>query len=79
MLSLSALPEIPRTPPRAIRASRRVSEANVATWGGDCSSILAAFLLEEFCARVIVFMFAFAVSEAIALLERRVEYYAGAR
>jgi NitT/TauT family transport system permease protein len=38
------------------------------------------FLMEEFWALVvIVFMFAFAVSEAIALLERRVEYYAGAR
>ncbi|HEY3303902.1 MAG TPA: ABC transporter permease subunit [Candidatus Binatia bacterium] len=38
------------------------------------------FLMEEFWALVIVvFMFAFAVSEAIAYLERRVEYYAGAR
>jgi NitT/TauT family transport system permease protein len=38
------------------------------------------FLMEEFWALVIiVFMFAFAVSEAIALLERRVEYYASAR
>jgi NitT/TauT family transport system permease protein len=38
------------------------------------------FLMEEFWALVIiVFMFAFAVSEAIAFLERRVEYYAGAR
>lgn len=38
------------------------------------------FLMEEFWALVIiVFMFAFAVSEAVALLERRVEYYASAR
>jgi NitT/TauT family transport system permease protein len=38
------------------------------------------FLMEEFWAVVIVvFMFAFAVSEGIAFLERRVEYYAGAR
>jgi len=38
------------------------------------------FLMEEFWALVIVvFMFAFAMSEAIAFLERRVEYYASAR
>ena len=38
------------------------------------------FLMEEFWALVIiVFMFALAVSEAIAFLERRVEYYASAR
>lgn len=38
------------------------------------------FLMEEFWALVIiVFLFAFAVSEAIALLERRVEYYAAQR
>jgi len=38
------------------------------------------FLMEEFWALVIiVFLFAFAVSEAIAGLERRVEYYAAAR
>jgi NitT/TauT family transport system permease protein len=38
------------------------------------------FLMEEFWALVvIVFLFAFAVSEAIALLERRVEYYASSR
>ena len=38
------------------------------------------FLMEEFWALVIiVFMFAFTVSEAIAYLERRVEYYAGSR
>jgi NitT/TauT family transport system permease protein len=38
------------------------------------------FLMEEFWALVIiVFLFAFAVSEAIALLERRVEYYAADR
>ena len=38
------------------------------------------FLMEEFWALVIVvFIFAFAVSEAIAFLERRVEYYASAR
>ena len=38
------------------------------------------FLMEEFWALVIiVFMFALAVSEAIAFLEKRVEYYASAR
>jgi NitT/TauT family transport system permease protein len=38
------------------------------------------FLMEEFWALVImVFLFAFAVSEAIAVAERRVEYYAGHR
>ena len=38
------------------------------------------FLMEEFWALVIiVFLFAFAVSEAIALAERRVEYYAASR
>jgi NitT/TauT family transport system permease protein len=38
------------------------------------------FLMEEFWALVvIVFLFAFAVSEAIAYLERRVEYYAASR
>jgi NitT/TauT family transport system permease protein len=38
------------------------------------------FLMEEFWALVmIVFLFAFAVSEAVAFLERRVEYYASAR
>lgn len=38
------------------------------------------FLMEEFWALVIiVFMFAFAVSEAVAFLERRVEYYASTR
>jgi NitT/TauT family transport system permease protein len=38
------------------------------------------FLMEEFWALVvIVFLFAFAVSEAIAHLERRVEYYAASR
>jgi NitT/TauT family transport system permease protein len=38
------------------------------------------FLMEEFWALVmVVFMFAFMVSEAVAFLERRVEYYASAR
>lgn len=38
------------------------------------------FLMEEFWALVvIVFMFAFAVSEAVAVVERRVEYYASTR
>ncbi len=38
------------------------------------------FLMEEFWALVIVvFLFAFAVSESIAALERRVEYYAASR
>lgn len=39
-----------------------------------------SFLMEEFWALVVVvFLFAFAVSEAIAALERRVEYYASTR
>jgi NitT/TauT family transport system permease protein len=38
------------------------------------------FLMEEFWALVlIVFMFAFVLSEAVAFLERRVEYYASTR
>jgi NitT/TauT family transport system permease protein len=38
------------------------------------------FLMEEFWALVVVvFLFAFAISEAIATLERRVEYYAASR
>jgi NitT/TauT family transport system permease protein len=38
------------------------------------------FLMEEFWALVIiVFMFAFALSEFVAMLERRVEYYASSR
>ena len=38
------------------------------------------FLMEEFWALVLlVFIFAFAVSETVAALERRVEYYAGSR
>lgn len=38
------------------------------------------FLMEEFWALVVVvFLFAFAVSEAIAMLERKVEYYASTR
>ena len=38
------------------------------------------FLMEEFWALVvIVFLFAFAISEAIAYLERRIEYYAASR
>jgi len=38
------------------------------------------FLMEEFWALVIVvFAFALVMSEAIAYLERRVDYYAGAR
>jgi NitT/TauT family transport system permease protein len=38
------------------------------------------FLMEEFWALVVlVFMFAFAVSEAVAFLERSVEYYASSR
>jgi hypothetical protein len=36
--------------------------------------------MEEFWALVIiVFMFAFAVSEAVAVIERRLEYYASTR
>jgi NitT/TauT family transport system permease protein len=38
------------------------------------------FLMEEFWALVLlVFIFAFAVSETVAALERRIEYYAGSR
>jgi NitT/TauT family transport system permease protein len=38
------------------------------------------FLMEEFWALIIlVFAFAFALSELVGLVERRVEYYAGAR
>jgi NitT/TauT family transport system permease protein len=38
------------------------------------------FLMEEFWALIVMtFLFAFAASEAIAALERRVEYYAGRR
>ncbi|RPJ47885.1 MAG: ABC transporter permease subunit [Betaproteobacteria bacterium] len=38
------------------------------------------FLMEEFWALVmIVFLFAFAISESLAALERKVEYYAGSR
>lgn len=38
------------------------------------------FLMEEFWALlIIVFLFAFVISEAVAYVERRVEYYAGAR
>jgi NitT/TauT family transport system permease protein len=38
------------------------------------------FLMEEFWALVmVVFMFAFLVSEAVVMLERRVEYYASSR
>jgi NitT/TauT family transport system permease protein len=38
------------------------------------------FLMEEFWALVIiVFIFAFAVSECVAFLERRVDYYASTR
>jgi hypothetical protein len=36
--------------------------------------------MEEFWALVIIiFMFAFAVSEAVAVIERRLEYYASSR
>lgn len=38
------------------------------------------FLMEEFWALVMmVFLFAFAISETLAMLERKVEYYAGSR
>ncbi len=38
------------------------------------------FLMEEFWALImLVFAFAFALSELVALVERRIEYYAGAR
>ena len=85
VLLLSALPEIlAGLRLGAIRGVKGVviGQLLVAIIGvGELFELYANhFLMEEFWALVIVvFLFAFAVSEAIALLERRVEYYAASR
>ena len=85
VLLLSALPEIlAGLRLAAIRGVKGVviGQLLVAIMGvGELFELYSQhFLMEEFWALVvIVFMFAFAVSEAIAYLERRVEYYASAR
>jgi NitT/TauT family transport system permease protein len=85
VLLLSALPEIlAGVRLAAIRGVKGVviGQLLVAIIGvGELFELYSQhFLMEEFWALVIiVFMFAFAVSEAIATLERRVEYYASAR
>ena len=85
VLILSALPEI-LTGIRlaAIRGVRGVviGQLLVSIIGvGELFELYSQyFLMEEFWALVIiVFAFAFVVSEAVAYVERRVEYYAGAR
>ena len=85
VLLLSALPEI-LTGVRlgAIRGVKGVviGQLLVAIIGiGELFELYSKhFLMEEFWLLVVVvFAFAFAVSEAIAALERRVEYYARAR
>ena len=85
VLLLSALPEIlAGLRLGAIRGVKGVviGQLLIATIGvGELFELYSRnFLMEEFWALVIVvFIFAFAVSEAIAFLERRVEYYASAR
>jgi len=85
VLLLSALPEIlAGVRLGAIRGVKGVviGQLLVAIIGvGELFEIYSNnFLMEEFWALVlIVFLFAFAVSEAIATLERRVEYYAASR
>jgi len=85
VLLLSALPEIlAGVRLGAIRGVKGVviGQLLVAIIGvGELFELYSQyFLMEEFWALVIiVFVFAFAVSEAIAFLERRVEYYASAR
>jgi len=85
VLLLSALPEIlAGVRLGAIRGVKGVviGQLLVAIIGvGELFEIYSNnFLMEEFWALVvIVFLFAFAVSEAIAYLERRVEYYAATR
>ncbi|MGH8708985.1 MAG: ABC transporter permease [Burkholderiales bacterium] len=85
VLLLSALPEIlAGLRLGAIRGVKGVviGQLLVAIIGvGELFELYANhFLMEEFWALVsVVFLFAFAVSEAIALLERRVEYYAASR
>ena len=85
VLFLSALPEIlAGVRLGAIRGVKGVviGQLLVAIIGvGELFEVYSNnFLMEEFWALVtIVFLFAFAVSEAIAYLERRVEYYAASR
>jgi NitT/TauT family transport system permease protein len=85
VLRLSALPEIlAGVRLGAIRGVKGVviGQLLVAIIGvGELFEVYSNnFLMEEFWALVvIVFLFAFAVSEAIAALERRVEYYAASR
>ncbi len=85
VLILSALPEIlAGVRLGAIRGVKGVviGQLLVAIIGvGELFEIYSKhFLMEEFWALVIVvFLFAFTVSEAIAALERRVEYYASTR
>ncbi len=85
VLILSALPEIlAGVRLGAIRGVKGVviGQLLVAIIGvGELFELYSQhFLMEEFWALVIVvFLFAFAVSEAIAALERRVEYYASSR
>lgn len=85
VLILSALPEIlAGVRLGAIRGVKGVviGQLLVAIIGvGELFELYSQhFLMEEFWALVIVvFLFAFAVSESIAALERRVEYYASSR
>jgi NitT/TauT family transport system permease protein len=85
VLVLSALPEIlAGVRLGAIRGVKGVviGQLLVAIIGvGELFELYSQyFLMEEFWALVvIVFMFAFALSEAIAFLEKKVEYYASAR
>jgi NitT/TauT family transport system permease protein len=85
ILLLSALPEIlAGVRLGAIRGVKGVviGQLLIAILGvGELFELYSQhFLMEEFWALVIiVFMFAFIVSEAIAFLERRIEYYASAR
>ena len=85
VLLLSALPEIlAGVRLGAIRGVKGVviGQLLVAIIGiGELFEVYSNnFLMEEFWALVvIVFLFAFAISEAIAYLEKRVEYYAASR
>jgi NitT/TauT family transport system permease protein len=85
ILLLSALPEIlAGVRLAAIRGVKGViiGQLLIAIFGvGELFELYSQhFLMEEFWALVlIVFLFAFAVSETVACLERRVEYYASAR
>jgi NitT/TauT family transport system permease protein len=85
ILLLSALPEIlAGVRLAAIRGVKGVviGQLLIAILGvGELFELYSQhFLMEEFWALVlVVFLFAFVVSEAVAFLERRVEYYASAR